>query len=162
MNQPVIKGKEPFHIFGITIKTTNANEMTANAKIPQLWNTYYEQKVYEKIPASDQGGVTYGLYSDYEQGVDGEYSMTVGLEGGPRDTLPEGIVVKTVPAAKYVVFTSDIGPVSEIVIKAWQEIWDWFELADVERTYTGDFEVYDERCENPHQAQVDIYVAIKE
>ncbi|MFC5589573.1 hypothetical protein ACFPRA_11775 [Sporosarcina soli] len=40
-------------------------------------------------------------------------------------------------------------------------MWRWFEQEEVECTYTGDFEVYDERCLDPQNAQVDIYIAIK-
>lgn len=38
----------------------------------------------------------------------------------------------------------------------------WFEQQEVKPTYTGDFELYDARCENPQRAQVDIYIAIQE
>ena len=42
---------------------------------------------------------------------------------------------------------------------AWIDIWKWFETSGVERTYTGDFELYDERCVDPDQAVVDIYIS---
>ncbi len=71
------------------------------------------------------------------------------------------MVVKTIPAAKYLVFTSEKGSMPDIVIKAWQDIWAWFASSEIERAYTGDFESYDERCANPQEAQVDIYIAIK-
>ena len=158
--EPIIKEKEAFTIIGITARTTNNNEMTADAKISPMWEKYYQEKVYEQIP-NPQGAVTYGLYSDYLNGVDGEYSITVGLEGHASESLPDGLVAKTVPASKYIVFTTEKGPIAQIVVKAWQQIWTWFEQSDFTRAYTGDFEVYDERCTNPQEAQVDIYIAIK-
>lgn len=161
MNEPVVMEKEAFTIIGMTARTTNANEMTADALIPKLWEKYYQEKVFEQIP-NPINSVTYGLYSDYLDGVNGEYSMTVGLQGSADGALPEGLVAKTVPAAKYVVFTTEKGPIAQIVIKAWQQIWAWFEQSDLTRAYTGDFEVYDERCANPLEAQVDIYIAIKQ
>ncbi|TCJ06244.1 effector binding domain-containing protein [Cytobacillus praedii] len=160
LNEPVIMEKEAFTIIGMTTRTSNANEMTQDAKIPQMWEKFYQQKIFEQIP-NPSGTVTYGLYSDYLDGVNGEYSMTIGLQGSADASLPEELVAKAVPAAKYVVFTTEKGPVVQIVIKAWQQIWAWFEQSDFTRAYTGDFEVYDERCANPLEAQVDIYIAIK-
>ena len=161
MMNPVMKKKDRFTIIGISVKTTNANEMTAGAKIAGLWERFYGQKVFNEIPNPINTFVTYGLYSDYIDGVNGEYSITAGLEVSDHSEIQEDYVVKTIPAATYLVFTSEEGPISEIVIKLWQDIWNWFEQEEVERTYTGDFEVYDERCQNPQNAQVDIYIAIK-
>lgn len=44
------------------------------------------------------------------------------------------------------------------MLETWQEIWTWDEKNL--RTYTGDFEVYDEQAENPENAQVTVYVAV--
>ncbi|MFE3574047.1 effector binding domain-containing protein [Lysinibacillus sp. NPDC059133] len=158
--EPVVMNKELFQIVGISARTSNANEITAQAKIPQLWTNFYQQDVMGQI-ANAVNQVTYGLYSDYETDVNGEYSITLGVEVLTADEIPEGMVVKKVPAAKYLVFTSDKGPFEEVVVKAWQDVWAWFASSGVERTYTGDFEMYDERCANPQEAQVDIYIAIK-
>lgn len=161
MKHPVLKKKDPFCMMGISVRTTNANEMTTDAKIARLWERYYGQKIYEEIPNLSNTPVTYGLYSDYVEGVNGEYSITAGLEVSNPSEFSEEFVVKTIPAATYLVFTSEKGPISEIVIELWQKIWHWFEQQDIKRTYTGDFELYDKRCENPQDAQVDIYIAIQ-
>jgi len=160
IQEPVVMNKESFQIVGISARTSNANEITAQAKIPQLWSDFYQQNVAGQI-ANAVNQVTYGLYSDYETDVNGEYSITLGVEVVAADEIPEGMFVKTVPAAKYLVFTSDKGPFEEVVVKAWQDVWAWFASSGVERTYTGDFEMYDERCANPQEAQVDIFIAIK-
>jgi len=160
MLQPVIKEKNAFNIIGITAKTTNANEMTANAQISKLWDSYFQQQINEIMPVSLDPAVTYGLYSDYASDVNGEYSITIGMETN-SELVKRDLVVKAIPAAKYLVFTSEKGPISQIVIKAWQNVWKWFENSEVERAYTGDFEVYDERCADPNEAQVEIYIAIK-
>lgn len=159
--QPIMKEKGSFQIIGMTARTSNANEMKANAQIPHLWETYYQQQVFTQIPAASEQPITYGLYSDYVSDVNGEYSVTIGLEANAEE-LPQGLVAKKIPAAKYLVFTSEKGPLPQIVIKAWQDIWAWFEQSNIERAYTGDFEVYDERCTDPNEARIDIYIAIKE
>ncbi|OZI12060.1 transcriptional regulator [Bacillaceae bacterium SAS-127] len=157
----VIVEKEAFQVLGLTARTCNADEMTSEGKIPSLWSAFYEQKVPEQTANLVKPTATYGLYSDYETGVNGEYSLTIGMEVSSNGAIPEGLSVKTIPAAKYMVFTSEKGPMVEVVIKAWQHIWAWFANSEVERTYTGDFEVYDERCANPEEAQVDIYIAVR-
>ncbi|MFJ7668144.1 effector binding domain-containing protein [Lysinibacillus sp. NPDC097195] len=156
--QPVQIEKDSFHIIGISARTNNANEITPLAKIPELWTSYFQQNVAGQLPNKD---VMYGLYSDYETDVNGEYSITLGVEVAANNEVPKGLVIKTIPASKYLVFTSEIGAMPEIVIKAWQNIWTWFANSDLERTYTGDFEVYGERCNQPNEAQVDIYIAVK-
>lgn len=162
MIQPVEKEKESIQILGITVRTSNSNEMTENAQIPQLWETFYQQQVFERVSNLAKSPITYALYSDYDDGLNGEYSTTVGLEVKSEEIAPKGLIAKEIPAAKYLIFTSEKGPITEIVIKTWQNIWRWFEQSDVERAYTGDFEIYDERCSEQNEAQVDIYVAIKE
>lgn len=161
MINPVMKEKDQFSIMGLSVRTTNASEMTADAKIPGLWEQYFGQQVFNEIPTSVRASTTYGLYSNYADGMNGEYTLTAGLEVSNLSECPEEFVVKTIPASKYMVFTSEKGSISEIVLKLWQDIWRWFEQEKVERTYTGDFEVYDERCLNPENVQVDIYIAIK-
>ncbi|MCT6903810.1 MAG: effector binding domain-containing protein, partial [Lactobacillus sp.] len=160
------EGKEPkvveltaFNIVGISTQTSNANEITEHAKIPQLWADFYQQNIAGQI-AERKNGHVFGLYSDYETDVNGNYTLTLGVEVN-NDDIPTDLVVKMIPAAKYLVFTSDKGTMPEVVIQTWQEIWAWFANSKVERTYTGDFELYDERCANPHESQVDIYIAIK-
>ncbi len=160
VKQPVVKEKQSFRIAGITARTNNANELTPTAKIPQLWTDYFQQNVAGQLFNQVNEGVMYGLYSDYETDVNGDYSITLGVEVSTDKDVPKEMSVKTVPASKYLVFSSEKGSMPDIVIKAWQDIWAWFANAEVERTYTGDFEVYDERCQ-PNEAQVDIYIAIK-
>ena len=32
---------------------------------------------------------------------------------------------------------------------------------DLDRSYTADFEIYDEKAQNPENAEVDIFIAVK-
>lgn len=110
MSEPVLKKKDAFCMMGTSVRTTNANEMTADAKIAGLWERYYGQKIYKGIPNPVNVPVTYGVYSNYEDGVHGEYDITAGLEIQETSKCPEEFVVKTVPAATYLVFTSEKAP----------------------------------------------------
>lgn len=159
---PKMVERDSFQIVGLSAQTSNAKEITSQAKIPSLWNDFYQQNIVEQIANRKYANI-YGLYSDYETDVNGDYSITLGVQilKSSDGDIPADLIVKTVPAAKYLVFTSDQGALPDIVIQTWQEVWAWFANSDVERTYTGDFELYDERCANPQEAQVDIYIAVK-
>jgi len=67
------------------------------------------------------------------------------------------MVLKTVPAGRYAVFTSERGPVQKVVIETWQRIWS--ELPS--RSFVADFEVYDRRAVDPANAVVEIYLGVK-
>ncbi|MCY9190594.1 GyrI-like domain-containing protein, partial [Bacillus mojavensis] len=63
------------------------------------------------------------------------------------------------PASAYAVFTSKIGPIEDVVLETWKEIWTWDKRHL--RTFSGDFEQYDQSALSPQRAQVKIFVAIK-
>lgn len=153
---PKIVTRATFHMIGVSARTTNAKEITSERKIPGLWSEYSKQNIVEKISHLVQPLQTIGLYSDYESDVNGEYTITIGKEVEKIDLVPEEMTAKTVPTSTYVVFTTPKGPFTEVVPKTWLAIWEFFKTSDQERTYTGDYELYDERRE-----QIEIYIAIK-
>jgi predicted transcriptional regulator YdeE len=66
-----------------------------------------------------------------------------------------------VGAGDYAVFTTDKGPLAEILPAAWQKIFKLEDEGKLKRTYQTDFEVYDERAQDPQNAQVDIYIGVR-
>ncbi|WP_276524438.1 GyrI-like domain-containing protein, partial [Lysinibacillus fusiformis] len=70
---------ESFHIIGISAQTSNANEMTAQAKTPQLWDHFYQQNISAQIAERKNNNI-YGLSSDYETDVNGDYAVILGVE----------------------------------------------------------------------------------
>lgn len=63
----------------------------------------------------------------------------------------------TIPGSNYEIFTAK-GKILECVSGKWTEIWQNKEL---ERTYSTDFEVYGAMSQNPIEAQIEIFVAVK-
>ena len=62
----------------------------------------------------------------------------------------------------YTKFTSDPDQMPKVVIDMWQKIWNMdAAMLGGERAYIADFEIYDERSSDPHNAVVDIYIGIK-
>lgn len=146
---------------GISARTSNMREYTPEAVIPQMWERFWKEGLLARIPNAAEPGVIYGCYHDYENGASGEYSMLIGTSVITDAALPEGFKAVTVPAAKYAVFTTARGPLAQVVTEAWAAIWKWSSASEMTRTFTGDFERYDERSANPEDAQVDIYIAVQ-
>ena len=93
--------------------------------------------------------------------TNGEYSFLVGAMVKDGTTPPAEMVLKRVPAGKYAVFTSDMGPFAKVVPAAWQKIFQLEDEGKLRRSYHADFEVYDQRSQDPQNAQIDIYIGVK-
>ncbi|WP_342571775.1 zinc ribbon domain-containing protein [Paenibacillus sp. FSL R5-0749] len=140
---------------GISARTTNAIEISGKGCIQGLWNNYFAS---EHLPAPE--ATRYGCYTNYTDGINGEYTILVGHEISSEESLPEGLDDILLPPATYAIFTSRKGPMAEVAHEAWGAVWAWEKQSD--RTFTGDFELYDERSLNPENAQVDIYIAVRD
>ena len=84
------------------------------------------------------------------------YTLVIGCEVGDGESLPEGLVSRTVPAAKYAVISAG-GKQPDSVIAAWQQVWG----SDLARAFSADFELYAGKGSSPPDQEVNIYVAIR-
>lgn len=84
----------------------------------------------------------------------------MGHEVDPHEALPEELNSVELPPATYAVFTSRKGPMGEVLSEAWGAVWAWNNQGM--RTFTGDFELYDERSLDPEHVQVDLYIAVRQ
>jgi predicted transcriptional regulator YdeE len=73
------------------------------------------------------------------------------------DTIPDGMVGKTFEEALYSKYTAKGNLMHGIVFDEWTKIWN----SDLDRTFTADFEVYGEKAQNPEDAEVDIFIAVR-
>ncbi|MEG7336709.1 GyrI-like domain-containing protein [Bacillus sp. 0102A] len=144
---------------GLSRRTSNALEMTEERRIPALWDQFWQQDMSILFSQAEKDQSIIALYSNYEQETNGFYTFSVGTFQEDSRTLPEPYENIDLPASAYAVFTSRIGPIEEVVLETWKEIWAWEKR--YLRTFTGDFEVYDQSAAVPHRAQVNIYIAIK-
>jgi predicted transcriptional regulator YdeE len=162
MQPPRIVNRPAFRLMGITARTSNAREMDpATAKIPGLWERFSFESLPGHIPYQPTPGIIYGLYCDVENGTAGDYTLLVGCEVKRGAEPPGTLVARDVPAARYAVFTSPRGPMPDIVMNAWSEIWGMTarELGG-ERAFSGDFEVYDERAVHTKDAEIEIWISL--
>lgn len=161
--KPVLQvTRDAITVIGLEARTRNADELDpATARIAGHYETFFKNDVAAQIADKVDPGSMVALYSDYESDENGEYSLTLGYEVAGDGDVPAGLSIKTLPASTYAVVTSDRGALPGVVIATWQRIW---QMSDDElggkRTFTGDFELYDERAQNPEEAEVDIYIAI--
>ncbi|MDM1346535.1 AraC family transcriptional regulator [Myroides marinus] len=144
-----------FHLIGIAVRTTNEQNKAAN-DIPMLWDRFFKEDVLNQIPNKVCTAV-YSLYTNYEGDHTMPYTTIIGCEVADLSVIPKGMVGQNFEADKYQKITVKGDLTQGLIINEWEKIWseNW------DRKYTADFEVYDEKASNPHDAEVSIYVAIK-
>jgi len=138
-------------LLGISTRTNNVNEKNQEThKIAPLWEKYDEENIYSKTLNKANNTSFYGLYSNYESDVNGDYDATVAVE--VTKSKNNAMVIEN---KKYLVFTKQ-GELPEICTELWEEIWDYFaNNSEYERAYTIDFEKYSK------ENLIDIYISIK-
>jgi predicted transcriptional regulator YdeE len=154
--------KPEIKLVGLSLRTNNKNEMDLQtAKIGKLANQFWQQNIAKEIPSRKNPGVTLAVYTNYASDEHGDYTYFIGEEVTSLTNVPEGLQELIIPAAEYQKFTTPVGKMPEVVINAWQQIWQ-MSSNDFggKRAYQADFEVYDERAVNPSSASLDIYIGI--
>lgn len=146
---------QKFYIIGISVRTTNENAQ-ATQDIPALWNRFMTEEIARQIP-NKIDDVVYCVYTDYEKDYTKPYTTILGCKVDNLDTIPNGMVGKSIEEGMYTQYTAKGNMLRGSVFNEWTKIWN----SDLNRAYTADFEVYDERTQNPENAEVDIYIAVK-
>ena len=101
-------------------------------------------------------GRVFAVYTEYESDFNGEYSYFFGEEVSSFDEIPSGLAKLVIPEQQYMKFTCGPGNRTQIVSEMWQKIWK----EQDGRSYIADFEIYDDRAQDPENAIVDIYVGV--
>lgn len=143
-------------VIGIDCRTSNALE-AGPQDIPQLWGRFYNENIINRIPNKVSNEVI-ALYCDYEGDHTMPYSVVIGCPVSSFDTIPEGMVAKTIPASTYTVFRA-IGEYPSSLIKTWGNIWEHQEL---KRTYTGDYELYGDKFVSGSPKELEVFIAVSD
>lgn len=148
-------------LVGIKVRTNNNAELNTNtAKIGSTIEAYFNNFVGQNDNII-KNGKFYSVYFEYESDHTGEYSYLFGEEVSDFESVLEGLDTYIIPEQTYRVFTTESGAMPNVVINAWQEIWQMAkEDLGGERAYKADYEVYDHRAQNPANSIVDIYIGI--
>jgi predicted transcriptional regulator YdeE len=138
-------------LLGISTRTNNENEKNEETqKIPALWEKYDVENIYSKTFNKANNTSLYGVYTNYESDVNGDYDATVAVEVTKTKDKPMVIENK-----KYLVFKKE-GELPDSCVALWEEIWDYFaNNSEYERDYIIDFEKYSK------ENLIEIYISIK-
>ncbi len=145
----------PFHLVGLSIRTTNENGQGA-IDIGQLWGRFMSEGVLNKIENKIDDTI-YSLYTNYEGDYTQPYTVILGCCVHDLSTVPEGLVAKSFKGGTYMKLSAKGDLTKGLIVEQWQHIW----RMDLNRSYTCDFEVFDERAQNPNEAEVDFYIAVE-
>lgn len=151
MNYEVVYLNEKI-VVGLTTRTENSDPNMGNI-IGSLWNDFYQKGVYSSIK-NKVNEKALGIYSDYESDTSSKYNVTVACEVEKAEDIPSNIVIRIIPEGKYAKFVIH-GHMQQAVAEFWEELWNM----DIDRSYTFDFEEYQDS--NMEDATVHIYIAIK-
>lgn len=157
--EPRIVEREEFNIIGMQYIGNNQN-----GEIPQLWGQWFPRVPEIKNQAGKH--IFYGLCEclcegECKCGQGGDFSYIAGIEVISLDEIPEGLVGRTIPAAKYAVFTHK-GSLESLQETFGYIYGTWLPTSGYTPASTFGFELYDERFDNfSEKSELDIYVPIK-
>ena len=158
---PKIENQDAFTVVGIAARTNNAKEAGPDGIIGKQWGRFFGEGVAAKIPDRADENIV-AVYTDYASDVNGDYTFLLGVRVTKADSVPDGMVAKTVPAGRYAVFTSERGQVQRVVVDTWKRIWATPKTAlGGERSFKSDFELYDQRARNPADSVVEIHIGVR-
>mgnify|MGYP000996674423 CR=1 FL=1 len=147
---------EPIKVIVISVRTTNENNQAAT-DISQLWQQFLGNGLIEMIPNKVDAAI-YSIYTDYEGDYTKPYTTFLGCRVTDFSEIPEGLTGRSFKGGTYEHSPVRGDLMKGLVIKHGEKIWQ----ADIDRAYTADFEVYGEKAQNPSDAEVDFYIALKE
>src|SRR5580692_7541426 len=93
---------DPIAVIGIQIRTNNASELSGQGQIGALWGRLFA----ENLPAQIPNRASESIFA----------VSTI-------ENIPAGMTYIAIPTGDYAVFTSETGPVVEVVQAAWKHIW---------------------------------------
>lgn len=149
-------------LVGIKARTSNKAEFNPEtSKIASCFQKFFQQKLANNIPNRVNPGVTFSVFTEYENDYTGEYTCFLGEESGNIENISDSLDSLIIPEQKYIKFTTEAGSMPDIVINSWQKIWQMSpESLGGTRSYRADFEIYDERSLDHKNTIVDIYIGI--
>lgn len=156
MEKYTIDEKPSLVIVGIECRTSNSPE-AAPKDIPKHWERFISENIAARISHKSSNDII-ALYCDYEGDYTKPYSLVIGCAVNSIDAVPEGMVVKKIPAGSYAAFQA-VGKHPETIVKTWGDIWS---EASLSRTYTGDYEVYGEGFFSKSPQEIPVFIAVKE
>lgn len=151
------KEMKSLKIIGISTVTSNNNNQ-AIEDLGKLWHQFFGENIIQKIPNTISPNI-YAIYTDYESDFKGKYTTIIGLEVSSLDNIPDGMVGREFQPQTFKQYLAK-GELHQAVGETWQQIWN--DDANLNRAYLYDYELYTEKAQNPADAEIEIYIGIKD
>lgn len=133
-------------------KTTNENGQSSTDG-GNLWQRFEKGGFAEKIP-NKAGDEIYAVYYNYDGDHTQPFQYFIGCRVDEIETVPEEMDSLTIPDGSYNKLTAK-GKMPDCIMNKWREIWS----SNLNRGYSFDFEVYDERSHDWSNAEIDLYLS---
>lgn len=146
---------KPFKVIGIAVRTTNENGKSAQ-DIGQLWGKFMSEGTTEKIPNKIDANI-FSIYTNYQEDHTKPYDTILGCKVDSLAIIPDGMVGQSFDGGTYSKFVSKGDLTKGVIFETWSEI----NQHKLNRLFTADFELYGEKAQDPTNAEVEVYVAIK-
>ncbi|MBN1503155.1 AraC family transcriptional regulator [Candidatus Woesearchaeota archaeon] len=155
--QPKFVEKEDIKIVGMVCNTTMKNEKHKQ-DCQELWREFMPKMIQIKNKVNKD--VAYGICIEDKKDPD-DFIYVAGVEVESFKDIPKGMIIKTIPASKYAIFTHK-GIVDQIG-KSWNYIFsEWLPKSGIELNKNGlYFEYYDRRYREGASSETDIYIPIR-
>ena len=150
MNYEIVTLEEKT-VAGLIARTNNAAPDMGQV-IGGLWQQFYANGVHAQIP-NKKNEKALGIYTDYEENENADYTVMVATEIAVTNTLPVGVVKRVIPAGNYAKFVVK-GHMQKAVAQFWQKLWQM----DLPRAYSYDFEEYQNG--DMEHAEIHIYISL--
>ena len=144
-------------LIGLSLKTKTTNENgQSNIDCGNLWQQFEKENYAGKIPGK-LGDEILAVYHQYEGDYTKPFSYFIGCKVKAGTQVPQGLNSLIIPKGIYQQLIVK-GKMPDCVVNAWKDIW----ISDIPRAYHADFEVYDERSKDWSNAEVEIFLSIKQ
>lgn len=152
--EPRLVDLKAFHVVGMarTYPVGGPND------IPQLWSAFWprHEEIRDALPDTCVG-VSIPCAKD---GGPRKFEYVAAVEVRKPGAVPAGMVARTIPAARYIVFTH-VGPVSAIK-ETIHAVWTrWLPRSGHTALNAAEFELYDERFNPVDGGEVDLYIPVR-
>lgn len=145
-----------FKIIGISIETTNQKGQSLK-DLERLWGKFWGENIQDQIPNKVNNEI-YAVYTDYENGDAGKYTVIIGLPVKSLDDIPSDFVGREIFVGKNQRFVSK-GKMPEAVVKTWTEIW---QNKTLQRAYRADVTVHGKKYYDGDNAEVETFISVVE
>jgi predicted transcriptional regulator YdeE len=115
------KSIDHFYVMGIAVRTTNEHGKSM-IDIPKLWEQFFSENIMDKIP-NKINNTLYCVYTDYEGDYTMPYTTLLGCKVSNLDSMPNGLLGKSIGGGQYSVFTAKGRITDGIVYEEWLKIW---------------------------------------